>query len=132
MIKNITRREIIKAAPALTAIPAVAMASGTPEDQTFALIEAHRVALETHNEACAACDSVALGRAATAEEWAAEEEANDDEIEAATALAEYAPTSIAASRAKAEYITAQISRGSFDNQDTVAALMRASAQMVRA
>lgn len=132
MEKNMTRRQIIKAAPALAAIPTVALAS-QPEDQTFALIEAHRAAERAFNAACDASDLVTLGRLATDDERRTALAAGLLMDDAAIALCEYAPPTLVGSKAKVEAILGSYLVESREEiEGPIGALVRSIAQMVRA
>lgn len=111
-----------------------AEASASPMlDRTFALIEAHRAAEQACDDASTAADLVVLGRPATAEEMRAAEDALDALDAAAVALCEYAPPTLAGSRAKsARLLGCYLVESQEEIEGPIGALARSIARMVRA
>ncbi len=111
-----------------------AEASASPmSDRTFALIEAHRAAEQACDDASTAADLVVLGRPATAEEMRAAEDALEALDAAAVALCEYAPPTLAGSRAKsARLLGCYLVESQEEIKGPIGALARSIAQMVRA
>lgn len=113
--------------------PQTAPLASPAEDQTFALIEAHRAAEQACHDASSAADLVLLGRPATAEELRAAEDALVALDAAAVALCEYAPPTLAGSQAKsARLLGCYLVESQEEIEGPIGALARSIALMVRA
>lgn len=117
----------IAAGPAMPALAAMAEL-----DQTFALIEAHRVAERAFNAVCERSDSVVTGSPVTADERKAVLAASAAMEDAAIALCEYASPTLAGSQAKAEALLGGYLIEGSEIDAPMDALVRSIAQRVRA
>lgn len=129
-LQHTTRRVCLKAAP-LILVPA-AVVAGAPDDETFALIEAYRVAERAFNDACGDWDAAEAGSPECLRLAEAVADTGNAMDAAGIALCEYAPPTTAGSKAKAEALLGgSIIEGS-EIEPEIRALVRSLAQMVRA
>src|SRR5436309_10007926 len=102
---SLSRRTLMSGAalPAVAVLPAIANAAALPPakpvDPIFAAIVAHRAAWDEFNARCSV-----LAEAETPEAWAEYEDLTEAEYEAASKLADTAPTTLAGAVALLHYV----------------------------